>query len=84
MDVSGMERVNTQVEFDSLISRLSHFILDHPCLMVRTSVELALEEWIEGAGSPGTLVARGYASEILGEEVQDFDKVGGAMETAVV
>ena len=48
------------------------------------SVKLALEEWIEGTGSPGTLVTRGYASEILGEEVQDFEEVGCAMETVGV
>ena len=47
-------------------------------------MELALEEGIERAGSPGTLVTRGYASEILGEKVQYFEEVGCPMETAVV
>lgn len=36
--------------------------------MVRYSVQLVLDERIEGAKLSGTLVARGYASEIMSEE----------------
>ena len=42
----------------------------HSDFMIRYSVELelALEGRIEGVRFPGTLVARGYASEIMSEE----------------